>query len=325
MNEIIGNETALRYIKEAVSENRILGTYLLEGAAGTGKLLLARYFAASVLCNGSDTAVPCKQCSVCERIFSGLHPDVCELTADDEKNQITVDEIREMVLSAQLTPTESDHKFYIIRPADKMNQQAQNALLKGIEEPPANVTYFLLADDVTALLPTVISRAYKIKTEELSIDEIQDSLSFEFPDESKENIKFASLLSSGSLGKAKLLLNDKEMTDARNTALSFMEAFSKGYDPISRSRFFAAGQRKDSMMLLLSMINLAARDVLAIKYASEATELMIYGSVNEVLKIANNSNGKAVAKLFDTTSELLRASNRNVNVTCASSVINTLM
>jgi len=315
----------LKYMEEAVSDNRILGTYLFEGASGTGKLMLARFFAASALCREGAKNVPCGNCSVCERIFSGIHPDVCEVTADEEKTGITVDEIRETVLSAQLTPTESDRKFYIIRPADKMNIQAQNALLKGIEEPPANVTYMLLADDITSLLPTVVSRSYKMKTEELSFESIYNALSEEFTNESKEKIRFASLLSSGSLGKAKLLLNDEEMTEARSKALLYVDAFVKGYDPIKRSLYLEQGQKKDSMLLVLSMINLAARDLLVVKYASEDTELMIYGSAEDAVRASEKANGRSIVKLFDITSELLRSANKNVNASCASSAVNTLI
>ena len=121
------------------------------------------------------------------------------------------------------------------------------------------------------------------------------------------------------------MLNDEEMTEARSKALLYVDAFVKGYDPIKRSLYLEQGQKKDSMLLVLSMINLAARDLLVVKYASEDTELMIYGSAEDAVRASEKANGRSIVKLFDITSELLRSANKNVNASCASSAVNTLI
>ena len=115
------------------------------------------------------------------------------------------------------------------------------------------------------------------------------------------------------------------MTEARSKSLLYVDAFVKGYDPIKRSLYLEQGLKRDSMLLVLSMINLAARDLLVVKYASEDAELMVYGSVDEALRAAGKANGRSIVKLFDITSELLRSANKNVNTSCASSAVNTLI
>jgi len=323
--EIIGNRGFLDQMKDAVMNKRILGTYMIEGAMGTGKLLLARTFAAAALCSEGSDGMPCMECSSCRRIFEGIHPDVAEISPADDKSQITVDEIREMVLSAYLAPTEGDRKFYIIRPADKMNQQAQNALLKGIEEPPSGVTYLLLTEDITSQLPTVISRSYRMKTEELSMSVIEEALSKEFSQTDRDTIRFAALLSSGSLGRARSLISDGEMAEARKKALELLRIFSSETSPIKRSEALSYSLTREKLVLLLSMVNLGARDLLLAKYTDDHFLPMLYDDTAVMRSLARSFNGRSLVKLFDTTSELIKAQNRNVNSLCAVSAVNNLL
>ena len=117
----------------------------------------AVYIAATKVCSDPERP-PCGVCQHCRKAFSGIHPDIITIDRDEEKNDITVDQIRQLVYDASVLPNEAENKVYIIRNAGAMNQNAQNALLKVLEEPPARVSIILLAENPGELLQTIRSR-----------------------------------------------------------------------------------------------------------------------------------------------------------------------
>jgi len=320
---VIGNKKTLEYIRDAVKSDRVLGAYIIEGASGSGKTLIARYFAASALCPESG-GEPCMTCPVCTRIFEGIHPDVAEIGGDDA--QIPVDTVREAVLSAQLTPTESDRKFYIIRRAHNMTAQAQNALLKGIEEPPRNVTYILLTDDITLLLPTVISRCFRLKTEALSTEDTEKALKSDtdLENASEEDLHFAAVVSAGSIGKAKKLIYDDDIRAAKSDAENYLREFIKKSSPAARSAYLPSGAKRDAFFLRVQMINMAVRDVLVRGCGANGAEMTLFTDPAAVEKLAGRCEKKSLVKLFDATCEMLLPVNKNANVTAAASYLNNI-
>ena len=124
--------------------------------------LLAREtteLAAAMLCTGSGIR-PCRVCRDCKKVFRGVHPDVLytDPTGSAKTAAIKVDQIRAIIATAHLAPSEGKSKVYVLRSADKMNPQAQNALLKLLEEPPSSASFLLSCENAAALLPTVRSR-----------------------------------------------------------------------------------------------------------------------------------------------------------------------
>lgn len=115
--------------------------------------------AAAMLCT-SDGVRPCRVCRDCKKVFRGVHPDVIctDPTGSAKTAAIKVDQVREIIATAHLVPSEGKSKVYVLRSADKMNPQAQNALLKLLEEPPSSACFILAAENAAALLPTVRSR-----------------------------------------------------------------------------------------------------------------------------------------------------------------------
>jgi len=123
----------------------------------------ARELAMAMLCTAPGGTKPCGLCRSCRKVAAGIHPDVLitERKKDEkgkEKREIYVEQIREIVASAVIMPNEAERKVYIIRDAGTMNAAAQNALLKILEEPPAFVSFILVADNAGQLLETVRSR-----------------------------------------------------------------------------------------------------------------------------------------------------------------------
>jgi hypothetical protein len=122
----------------------------------------AAVLAAAMLCaDGGDK--PCGQCVHCRKAMSGAHPDIIFVDKPDDKKEIPVKNIREIVKDTVVLPNEADRKVYIIRNASELNAEGQNALLKALEEPPEHVSFIIVADDPGRLLPTVRSRCVELR------------------------------------------------------------------------------------------------------------------------------------------------------------------
>ena len=142
-NDILGHEQIKEHFRNAVETGKVSHAYILSGEAGMGRKSLANAFALSLLCE-KGMAEPCMQCHACKQVLSGNHPDLIYVT-HEKPASIGVDDIREQLNDTiQVRPYSSYYKIYIVDEAEKMTVQAQNALLKTIEEPPAYAVILLL-------------------------------------------------------------------------------------------------------------------------------------------------------------------------------------
>lgn len=148
-----------------MAEKRYSHAYLLTGPQGGERIQAARRLAAEMMCTAENP--PCGQCRDCRKIQEGTHPDVItierEMRDTGPRADLVVDQIREMVADAAVAPNEGTRKVYIIAEADRMNTQAQNALLKALEDPPGHACFILCASSQNALLNTVRSRCLHIE------------------------------------------------------------------------------------------------------------------------------------------------------------------
>ena len=159
-----GHARALRFVERAVSGERPPHALLLEGPAGAGKTTLALDLAAGLLCLAEDSlARPCRACAACRKVDHSNHPDVHSLVPDGAGQQIRVGQVHQLAAELALLPLEGRYRLAIIEHAQRLNQDAQNALLKTLEEPPARAVLVLAADDSANLLPTVISRCARLR------------------------------------------------------------------------------------------------------------------------------------------------------------------
>lgn len=148
--------------------------YMLVGPAGPARDDAAKELAAGLLC-GSPVP-PCRSCRDCRKVLAGIHPDVnwVERSRDDKgrvRRELLVDQIRSVTADAVVAPNEAARKVYIIHEADHMNEAAQNALLKSLEEPPGHACFILCTESVEALLATIRSRCVRLDGERLSGDD----------------------------------------------------------------------------------------------------------------------------------------------------------
>ena len=215
--QIIGNEEVKKYIRKNLEKNNILHSYLFLGTEGIGKLLLAKEFAKYILCLENKTeSCNCKSC-IC---YDGNnHPDFSII--NEEGETIKIEYIRALVEKVIEKPIVSNRKVYIINDADKMTDEAQNCLLKTLEEPPEFITIILVSSNENALFNTIKSRCMKVKFNNIPNKDLYDySINVIGYDNISEN-----LLNTfeGSIGKAITLKENKEESINIDNLLEYMK------------------------------------------------------------------------------------------------------
>lgn len=207
---VIGNEEVKNYIRNNLEKNNILHSYLFLGTEGIGKLLIAKEFAKRILCLEGKENCNCKSC-IC---YDGNnHPDFKII--NEEGETIKIEQIRSLVEKVIEKPIVSEKKVYIINDSDKMTKEAQNCLLKTLEEPPEFVTIILISSNENLLLNTIRSRCMKIKFNSISDKELYNySINNIGYDEISDNLLKTF---DGSIGKAvKLKENQEKYFDIDN-------------------------------------------------------------------------------------------------------------
>ena len=168
--DIIGNEKNKELLKRIIDTNNIAHSYMFVGKESIGKLLFAKEFA--ILCLNQEK--PCYKCKSCIEFDSYNNPDFIIL--QPEENSIKIDQIRELTKKVYEKPVVSNKKVYIINDSDCMTKEAQNCLLKTLEEPPEYVTIILIASSENLFLPTIKSRCTKIQFKNLTKEELAEVL-----------------------------------------------------------------------------------------------------------------------------------------------------
>ncbi len=288
-SELIGQDRALGALRSALARGTLHHAYLFGGPAGVGKATAARLLAQAANCDGSpgEPASPCGTCTPCRKIERGTHPDVLVLAEERAmaragrwepkggrvpSKEIVVDQIRDLVdRRLALRRFEGRRRFVIIDPADAMNPQAQNALLKTLEEPPDDTTLVLVAANPDALLPTVRSRCVRVRFAPLPDAFVAERL--EAAGLEREDARLGAAMAGGSLGRALAL--DAEALAARGRAI---EAAAR-LDPDDASTWirFAReqGEDRDAARETCQILATWLRDVLATQAAGDGAGLAL--------------------------------------------------
>lgn len=200
-NNIIGNNEIKKNLKALIDSNTVSHSYIFSGISGIGKFLFAKEFAKAILCLNSEER-PCEHCKACEGFDNSNNPDITIIDEHDES--IKTEQIKKMTNEVLEKPIQSSKKIYIINNCENMTKEAQNSLLKTLEEPPEYVIMLLITNNENLLLNTIKSRCIKIQFNKLSDEEIQE---YFYKNSEKINNKMLKTF-GGSIGKA-IELNDK--------------------------------------------------------------------------------------------------------------------
>ena len=233
--DVSGHRALIRLMARAVARGSLPPSLILAGPDGVGKRLVATALAQALNCEapvragapegasgaGDLSADACGQCRACARIARGSHPDVLALGSEDDA-AITVDEVRRAVGEVRYRPFEGRRRVLVIDAADRLVPQAQNALLKTLEEPPAAAQFLLVTARPDSLLATVRSRCQRISFGYLGVEELAELLTRRHGYTETE-ARAAAAASGGSAGRA-LQLASGELAAARDAALALLDA-----------------------------------------------------------------------------------------------------
>lgn len=220
---LAGNVRVKDAVTSMISLHRIPHAILIDGDKGTGRHTLARYIAQATVC-GKDNA-PCGECRSCRVAESGAHPDITFISPEEGKKFINVGQIRTLRAEAFVKPHMSERRVFVINTAETMNESAQNAFLKVLEEPPEGVVFILVSLSASELLETVVSRCTRLSLVPPDIDTavgyIAQNTGF-----GKELIAAATEETGGNIGAALGILSDGggEKSDAAEKFIDFMLA-----------------------------------------------------------------------------------------------------
>ena len=205
--DIIGNEKTKEILKRTITLNRASHSYMFLGPEGIGKKLFAKEFAKTILCLGNNKTRESSYCNICKSCIefsSDNNPDF--IFIEPEETKIKIDQIRNMQTKVAEKPIISQNKIYIIDNADTMTNEAQNCLLKTLEEPPEYVTIILIGKTEENFLTTIRSRCTKIHFDTISNDKLKAYLLNRNIDISEDLLEMA----DGSIKKALEISENKE-------------------------------------------------------------------------------------------------------------------
>jgi DNA polymerase-3 subunit delta' len=218
----VGLEQLKDNLQNAIRYNKISHAYLIQGEKLSGKMMVADIFARALQCEATEGLKPCNQCRSCKQAINKNHPDIIYVT-HEKPNVIAVDEIREQVNGdVAIKPYSGPKKIYIMDEAEKMNTQAQNALLKTLEEPPEYALIILLATRVEAMLQTILSRCVVLETKPVADDVIKEYLmsKVQIPD---YRASICASFARGNVGRAIALSSNEEFDRMKSSVIDTMK------------------------------------------------------------------------------------------------------
>ena len=279
--DVVGHRDVIRYIQNAVKQNKLSHAYILNGQRGSGKKLLARLFAMTLQCESGD-ADPCGECRSCVQTKNGNQPDI--ITVKHEKPaSISVDDIREQLNGdIMIKPYSSPYKIYIIPEADLMTVQAQNALLKTLEEPPEYAVIFLLTENGDGLLPTIRSRCVMLKLRNIKDKLVKKYLmeQLQLPDYQAD---ICAAFAQGNIGRAIMLAKSEHFNEIKDEAIQLL----KYIDEMELHEIVSAIKQINKYKLevtdYLDIITIWYRDVLLYK-ATQDVEGIVFGEQLQFIK-----------------------------------------
>ncbi|MBE5955949.1 MAG: DNA polymerase III subunit delta' [Lachnospiraceae bacterium] len=309
--DIIGHEKIIKHFKTAIERGQISHAYILEGETGSGKKLLAKTFAQALECEERE-GDSCKVCHSCMMAESGNHPDIIWVT-HEKSNTISVADIRSQVNGdIGIKPYSGNYKIYIIDQAEKMNEQAQNALLKTIEEPPSYAVLILLASQTGAFLPTILSRCITLSLRPIEEERIRDYI-LTHTSLTREEADFCAGYSMGNLGKAMDLATNEARIEMKKDCTGLLSRIHQMeiYEVIGYLKELS--KYKENIMEFLDMMLVWFHDILIIKTTKTKDRIVFKEEFPVMDQIADHMTYEGIQKIlcaFEKTKLRLRS---NVN------------
>lgn len=311
-DDVIGQNQLVQNFKNALSHKKISHAYLIQGEKFSGKKMIADIFARALQCE-SEGKRPCNVCRSCKQAINKNHPDIIYVS-HDKPNVISVDNIRDQINGdIAIKPYSGPYKIYIMDDAEKMNPQAQNALLKTLEEPPEYAIILLLATNVEMMLPTILSRCIVMNIKPVSDDAIKKYL--------MEQIRIPDYLATvcasfarGNLGRAALLASNPEFDQMKNEILNITKTISNMAFHQMSSEAKNVDEKKYDMNDFFDLCIIWYRDVLLVKASSDRTHLIFTEELAQLKKQAAMYSFQEIENIVNEIEHARRRWKANVNL-----------
>lgn len=309
--DIIGQEQIKEHLQNAVSARKISHAYIINGEKSSGKEFVARVFAMALQCE-EDGVEPCESCRSCKQALSFNHPDIIYVR-HEKPNTISVDDIRTQINNdVDIKPYSRPFKIYVVGEAEKMTVQAQNAILKTLEEPPEYAVILLLTANVNSLLPTILSRCVVLNMKPVSDDLVKRYLmeQLQVPDY-KADVCVA--FARGNVGKAKALASSEDFENVKAEALSLLKYIKE----MELHEIMAAIKKITEYKLEISdyldICSIWYRDVLLFKATHDVNHLVFREEIQALRQTAQRSSYEGIEMVIRALDTAKRRLEANVN------------
>ncbi len=306
--KIIGHDRQIEHLRNAMRNRRVAHAYLFLGKEGIGKRLVALNIAKALNCLRGDEE-PCDECRSCLKIDHLHHPDV--LLVEPHGQWIRIDQIRDLQRELSHRPYEGKRRICILTGGDRMRQEAANALLRILEEPPLHTVLILLAANVDFMLPTITSRCQRITFNPLPSERIAEVVRSRLGLEREEAHILASL-ADGSLGNALQTDLDFVHRGRREIIGKIIDLPSYGPEQIlGLAEEMAKGN--DDLPMLLTMIHTWYRDLLSYKERGNGAQLINIDLSHDIHKAAPGTDTPSLIHRMEVIQGALWNLERNAN------------
>ena len=309
--DVVGHKDIVQYIQNAVKQNKLSHAYILNGQRGSGKKLLSRLFAMTLQCETGQPE-PCGECRSCMQTKNGNQPDIITVT-HEKPATISVDDIREQLNGdVMIKPYSSPYKIYIIPEADLMTPQAQNALLKTLEEPPEYAVIFLLTENADSLLPTIRSRCVMLKLRNIKDKLVKKYLmeQLQVPDYQAE---LCAAFAQGNIGRAVMLAKSEHFNEIKDEAIQLL----KYIDEMELHEIVGAikqiGKYKLEVTDYLDILTIWYRDILLYKATKDVEGLVFGDQLTFIKKKASGSSYEGIETILTAIEKAKLRLKANVN------------
>lgn len=310
--DIVGQEQIKEHFKNAITQNMIGHAYIINGERNCGKEFLAKVFAKAIQCEDLTDGEPCGKCHACVQTESMNHPDII-FVSHEKPAVISVEDIRNQINSTvDIMPYSGNKKIYIMNDGELMTPQAQNALLKTLEEPPEYVVIIILTNNMEMFLPTIISRCVVLNFKPVRDELIKDFLmkNMQIPDY-KADICVA--FARGNVGKARLLAKSEEFDKVKDEALSLL----KNIDDMEIHELVSSIKKimeyKFDPYDYLDIFSIWYRDMLMFKATNDANGLVFRDELQHIRRAADKSTYEGIETIIDALEKCKQRLKANVN------------
>ena len=309
--DIIGHEQIIQHLQNAIKADKISHAYILNGPDKSGKKMLAEAFAMALQCEEGKPE-PCLQCHSCRQAMNHNQPDIVYVT-HEKPNTISVGDIRaQLVNDVDIKPYSSKYKIYIVDEAEKMNPQAQNAMLKTIEEPPVYAVILLLTSNAGTFLPTITSRCVTLNLKAVGDEQIKSFLMEKcgIPDYQADIcVAFA----QGNVGKAMTLAASEDFHELKAAAMQLL----KRIHDIELYEFKEAVKQISEFKLEIQdyfdIMMIWYRDMLMYKATTDVNRLIFKDAVYDIKQQASRSSYSGIEAVLEALEKAKIRLRANVN------------